>query len=222
MPTRRQCAWGTNVPVSHATARGARGFMEGTVMPFLQIVDRAIGAACRFVLYLTMAVVFVILATNVALRYAAGSSLSWASELPELLFPWLIMAGVVLAAQHGSHIAVVILTQRLGSARRWVLLFSSMIVAGLYAALAIVALPLAEIAADEHTPILHVPGSFSVWCLMLGFSLLSVVTLCRLPEIWSGVGVSHGNGECVDAGVQQEYPCTWRSSRCSRRHRAFR
>ena len=153
-------------------------------MPFLNLIDRAVGAACRGVLYVTITVVFAILSINVGLRYAAGTSITWASELPELMFPWLIMAGVVLAAQHGSHIAVVILTQKLGASRRWVLAAGSLVVAALYVAMAGLAWPLMEIAADERTPILKVPGSVSVGCLMLGFILLSVVTLCRLPQLW--------------------------------------
>jgi TRAP-type transport system small permease protein len=153
-------------------------------MPLLNLIDRAVGAACRGVLYVTLAVVFAILSINVGLRYVAGTSIGWASELPELMFPWIIMAGVVLAAQHGSHIAVVILTQKLGSARRWVLVGGSLVVAGLYAWMAWLAWPLMEIAADERTPILKAPGSLSVGCLMLGFILLSVVTLCRLPQVW--------------------------------------
>jgi TRAP-type C4-dicarboxylate transport system permease small subunit len=160
-------------------------------MPFLQLLDRGIGAACRGALYLTLGVVFVILSANVALRYAAGTSIAWASELPELMFPWMIMAGVVLAAQHGSHIAVVLLTQKLApAARRWVLGFGSLTVAGLYGTLAWIAWPLMEIAADEKTPILQVPGSVTVGCLMLGFALLSLVTLCKLPEVW-GVQADH-------------------------------
>jgi TRAP-type C4-dicarboxylate transport system permease small subunit len=155
-------------------------------MSFLHLLDRGIGLACRGVLYLTLSVVFVILSANVALRYAAGTSIAWASELPELMFPWMIMAGVVLAAQHGSHIAVVLVTQKLApTARRWVLTAGSLTVAALYGALAAMAWPLMEIAADERTPILQVPGSVSVGCLMLGFTLLSLVTLCKLPEIWS-------------------------------------
>ncbi|EHR69024.1 TRAP-type C4-dicarboxylate transport system, small permease component [Burkholderiales bacterium JOSHI_001] len=150
----------------------------------LQAVDAAIGWACRAVLYVTLSVVFAILAANVALRYAAGTSIAWASELPELMFPWMIMAGVVLAAQHGSHIAVVLLTQKLGAARRWVLGGGSLIVAALYGGLAWMALPVAEIAHDEKTPILQVPGSVSVGCLVLGFALLAVVTLCHLPRLW--------------------------------------
>lgn len=150
-----------------------------------RVVDHLIGMACRGVLYFSLGSMFLILSANVGLRYAAGSSLSWASELPELMFPWLIMAGVVLAAQHGSHIAIVILTQRLGALRRWVLLAGSLVVAGLYASLAVVAWPLVEIAADERTPILKVPGSVSVSCMMLGFTLLAIVTLCRLPQVWA-------------------------------------
>ncbi len=151
----------------------------------LRGLNAVIGALCRGVLYLTMSVVFVILSVNVGLRYAAGTSLSWASELPEMMFPWLIMAGVVLAAQHGSHIAVVILTQRFPETlRRWVLSFGSLIVVGMYAYLVVQAWPLMEIAHDEKTPIMQVPGSVTVWALMLGFSLLSVVVLSRLYGLW--------------------------------------
>ena len=173
------------------------------MIPFAHFIERCIAVACRGVLYLTLGIVFLILSANVALRYAAGTSIASASELPELLFPWLIMAGVVLAAQHGSHIAVVSLTQKLGAARRWVLAGGSLVVAILYAWLAVIAWPLAEIAADERSPILQVPGSVTVWCLMLGFGLLSVVTLCKLPEVWAGSDVPHGHDEPEVAAAHQ-------------------
>lgn len=154
--------------------------------PLLRAVDAAITWWCHAVLYLTLSVVFLILSINVVLRYLAGTSLTFAAELPELMFPWMIMAGVVLAAQHGSHIAVVLLTQRLGAARRWVLAAGSLVVAALYLGLAWAAWPVFEIAADERTPIMQVPGSVSVGSLLLGFVLLAVVTLCRLPQIVRG------------------------------------
>ncbi|MGY0194229.1 TRAP transporter small permease [Leptothrix sp. BB-4] len=151
---------------------------------FLDRVDQAVGALCRAVLYLTLTLTFLILSINVVLRYASGSSLAWASELPELLFPWMIMSGVVLATQHGSHIAVVILTQRLQGSRRWLLAAGSLLVAALYLGLSWAAVPLMEIAADERSPILQVPGSITVGCLLAGFVLLAVVTLCQLPRAW--------------------------------------
>ena len=45
-------------------------------MPVLDAIDRLVGALCRGVLYLTLAVVFTILAANVVLRYVAGTSLA--------------------------------------------------------------------------------------------------------------------------------------------------
>lgn len=165
----------------------------------LKAVDAAIGSACRGVLYVTLAVVFTILSVNVGLRYAAGTSIASASELPELMFPWMIMAGVVLAAQHGSHIAVVIVTQKLGAARRWVLLGGALIVAALYLGLAWMALPVAVLAHDEKTPILQVPGSLSVGCLVIGFALLAVVTLCRLPRVWAPDADADESGEAEAA-----------------------
>jgi TRAP-type transport system small permease protein len=154
--------------------------------PLFKAVDSVIAWWCHAVLYVTLSVVFVILSVNVCLRYAAGTSLAWASELPELMFPWMIMSGVVIAAQHGSHIAVVILTQKLGAARRWVLTVASLVVASLYLGLAYAAWPVFEIAADERTPIMQVPGSVSVGCLLLGFVMLAIVTLLRLPQVWRG------------------------------------
>ena len=169
---------------------------------FFGWVDRAIAMGCRGVLYLTLAITFLILSANVGLRYVMGTSLSWASEMPELLFPWIIMSGVVLAAQNSSHIAVVILTQRLGNARRWVLLAGSLIVAFLYLGLCWAAWPLMEISADEYSPILHVPGAVTVACLMVGFVLLAVVTLVRIPAILLNQGLpSVGDDQHVGASA---------------------
>lgn len=180
--------------VNHAESSGAspaRGSPSATAA-LIATVDRGIGSVCRVLLYLTMAIVFAILSINVGLRYVAGTSLSWASELPELLFPWMIVAGVVLAAQHGSHIAVVIVTQRLSeSLRRWVLSGGALIIIGLYGYMATIAWPLLEIAHDERTPVLQVPGSLTVSALMVGFSMLAVVTLIRLPGLWNPGNTAH-------------------------------
>src|SRR5512135_1014741 len=99
-------------------------------------LERAIVVACSIVLWVTTLVIFVILSANTALRYASGSSLQWANEVPELLFPWLVMAGVVLASEKGSHIATVFLVDSVGAgARRIIAVIAWSTVALLYAVL---------------------------------------------------------------------------------------
>jgi len=67
-------------------------------------LDAIIAKGCQFILWLTMSIIFSILCINTLMRYAFGSGMQWANEVPEMLFPWLVMAGVVLAAVTGSHI----------------------------------------------------------------------------------------------------------------------
>jgi TRAP-type C4-dicarboxylate transport system permease small subunit len=160
-------------------------------------IEAGMALLCRLILYITLGVTFLILSANVGLRYVMGSSLAWASELPELMFPWMIMAGVVLAAINGSHIAVVLVTDKLGASRRWVLAGGMLAVAVLYLGLCVAALPLLEISADEFTPIMQVPGSLTVGCLMGGFVMLAITSLLKIPRLLAerdpGVNIDETN-----------------------------
>jgi len=156
-----------------------------------RLVERAIGAACEGVLYVATGAIFAILSANVILRYGTGTSLQWASELPELLFPWLVVAGIVLATQHGNHIAVVLVTQRLpASTRRCVLAAGSVATIALYSILAGAAWELMPIAADELSPMLHVPGSVTIAALMIGFLLVAIVTLLQFVQSLSPIAAA--------------------------------
>lgn len=139
-------------------------------------LDRGVASLCRWVLWLSTLVIFVILVANTVLRYATGTSLQWANEIPELLFPWLVMAGVVLAAQQGAHIATTFLMEALpAAARRVVATLSWLVVAGLYATLAVATFRMLEIVHDERSPILQLPGSVTYACVMGGMALLAVL-----------------------------------------------
>ena len=151
------------------------------------LLERVISWLCHGILYVTTGAIFLILSANVILRYTTGTSLQWASEVPELLFPWLVMAGIVLATQHGTHISVVILIQRLSPmARRWTLVIGGLVTVALYALLAAAAWTLMPIANDELSPMLQVPGSVTVGSLLLGFILIAVLTLIQVRNAWSG------------------------------------
>ncbi|WP_157268579.1 TRAP transporter small permease [Azohydromonas aeria] len=148
-------------------------------------LERAIVAVCSIVLWLTSGVIFVILTVNTVLRYVSGSSLQWANELPELLFPWLVMAGVVLAAERGAHIATVFLVESVPhAARRAIGVVGWLLVAGLYATLAWATLAMLEIVHDEKSPILQVPGSVTYGCVMAGMALLALLALQSAWRAW--------------------------------------
>lgn len=148
-------------------------------------LDRAITLLCHTLLWASTSVIFVILAANTVLRYATGSSLQWANEVPELLFPWLVMAGVVLASQQGAHIATTFLVEAMPPAvRRIVAVLSWLVVAGLYATLSLATWRMLDIVHDEKSPILQVPGSITYACVLLGMALLALQALQSAWQAW--------------------------------------
>lgn len=151
----------------------------------MKLIDRSITLLCQAVLWLSTSVIFVILVANTVLRYATGSSLQWANEVPELLFPWLVMAGVVLAAQHGAHITTSFLVEKLPhGARKGLGVAGWLLVCALYGVLAVATFRMLEIVHDEKSPILQIPGSITYACVMSGMALLSVLALSSAWQSW--------------------------------------
>ena len=149
------------------------------------VVERIVAALCRAVLWLSTMVIFVILVANTVLRYATGSSVQWANEVPELLFPWLVMSGVVLASLQGAHIATTFLMEALpGSVRRMVTTVSWVVVAALYATLSVATYRMLDIVHDEKSPILQLPGSITYGCVMAGMALLALLAVQSAWRAW--------------------------------------
>ncbi len=152
----------------------------------MNVIESGVAGLCRWVLWLSTIVIFVILCANTVLRYATGSSVQWANEVPELLFPWLVMAGVVLAAIHGAHITTTFLMETLpAKVQRVVASASWLVVAGLYATLAVATLRMLEIVHDEKSPILQLPGSITYACVMVGMVLLALLAVMSAWKAWT-------------------------------------
>lgn len=149
------------------------------------MLERAIVVICSSVLWITTVVIFVILTANTILRYTGGTGLQWANELPELLFPWLVIAGVVLAAEKGAHIATVFLMEAVPpQVRRIVGVVGWLVVAALYATLSKATYSMLEIVHDEISPILHVPGSVTYACVLGGMVMLALLALQSAWQAW--------------------------------------
>lgn len=151
----------------------------------MNVIERAVVGLCRAVLWISTIAIFSILVANTALRYATGSSLQWANEVPELLFPWLVMAGVVLAAAKGAHITTSFLMDAVPAAvRRIVAALGWLAVSGMYFTVAWATFRMLDIVHDEKSPILQVPGSLTYGCVMGGMLLLAVIALLSARNAW--------------------------------------
>jgi TRAP-type transport system small permease protein len=137
-----------------------------------------------------MSIIFVILTVNTVLRYGGGRSLQWANEVPELLFPWLVMAGVVLAAVRGAHITTSFMMERLSlSVQRRVAIIGAALVTGLYGSLFVATWRLLGVVHDERSPILGVPGSVTYGCVMIGLGLLALLAIFSGLRAYKAQGI---------------------------------
>lgn len=159
-------------------------------------LERAIVVICSSVLWVTIVLIFLILTANTLLRYASGTSLQWSNEIPELLFPWLVMSGVVLAAEKGAHIATVFLVEAVkASTKRGIEIISWSAVAVMYAVLVRATWNMLEIVHDERTPILLIPTSVTYGCLMAGMLMLALLALLSAYRALRGVQVARDDSE---------------------------
>src|SRR3990167_6137563 len=138
----------------------------------MNFIEWAVVGVCRVLLWISTSVIFIILVANTVLRYATGTSLQWANEVPELLFPWLVMSGVVLAAAPPAL-------------RRGASIGSWLVVAALYGTLARATCQMLEIVHDEKSPILQVPGSLTYGCVMGGLVMLALLALKSAWNAWA-------------------------------------
>ena len=65
----------------------------------------------EYVLFVVMIFMLIVLSAQVFCRYVLSFSFSWAEQGARIGFVWLTMVGISLAARHGMHLKVDLLTQ---------------------------------------------------------------------------------------------------------------
>lgn len=167
------------------TASHDHGMMgAGLPASIIQMVDKVITAAATVVPILALILLFLSLCAEVVVRYLTTQGLGWPSEMPNILFPWLVMGGVVLAAQRGAHIAVTLLLDMLGhTAARVLLLGMQVVVAVTFFYLAYIGLEVIEITGSEVYPVTGISARWAYLSLIVGFvgvGLTAVTTFARV------------------------------------------
>lgn len=86
---------------------------------------RVVSRALEITIVACLAVMSLLVFTNVVLRYAFDSGIAWSEELARLLFVWLIFLGAILASKEHAHIGFDTLVKRLPDAGRKLLIVVS-------------------------------------------------------------------------------------------------
>jgi TRAP-type C4-dicarboxylate transport system permease small subunit len=148
-------------------------------------VDDLVGRLCRGVVLVTMLALLGVIGINVVARYFFDrGGVNEVGEIPELLFPWLIGAGIILGVQRGAHIAVDFISDRAGPKGRVALIvFVNAVVIATYALLLGPVLQIAEITSIEQTPLLKLPrsiGFYSIAATIVGVIVATVAVTLRV------------------------------------------
>lgn len=141
-------------------------------------IDHVVARFCEAVILIVGTVLLALLAGNVLARYVFDSGgFRFAQELPERLFPVLIMAGVVLGVQKGAHAAVetvLFLLPRQGA--RLMLAAGHAIVIISYIVLCKDIIALAEMVWIDRSPVMGIPAAYGYYTIAIGFGLVVTVT----------------------------------------------
>ena len=147
-------------------------------------VDRTITLAATTVAIAALVAMFAALCAEVVVRYITKTSLGWPTELPNFMFPWLVMGGIVLAAQHGAHISVTLVLGKLGRGARRLLLLGMQLVAALtFFYLAWIGLEVIEITGSEVYPVTGVSARWAYLALIAGFAGVGITALTTFARL---------------------------------------
>lgn len=149
----------------------------------LRQIDRAILSVNRLILIIAMAVMSVVVFTNVVLRYTTGDSILWSEEVARYLMIWLTYLGIGPVLRLGGHMAIDTLQAGLGEPRARIL--RALIVAlllGFSLLMVFVGIDFVDRTAVQSTPVTDIPFSFIAAAIPVGFAL----TLWHLLAVAKG------------------------------------
>jgi TRAP-type transport system small permease protein len=135
----------------------------------------------RAVVIAMMAVMVVLVFTNVVTRYGFGFSVTWAEEFSQYLMVWIAFLAGGLALREGRHVAVEMLQDLLAPAsRRRLRIVVASLMAIFFAVVGYYGVLFADFAVDMQTPMMNISLAIPYACVPIGMLFL----LVHLSFIW--------------------------------------
>jgi len=141
--------------------------------------------AVYYTLIVMMAFMTITIIIQVFLRYIFSYSLSWSEEVARYLMIWVAFLGGSLALKKGLHIGVELLVTRLHQGlKRWVLLFSQLLIFLFLVYLTIGGIKLAWAVRDQSSPALLFSMSLAYLSAPVGGLFMAIQSFHLLIKEW--------------------------------------
>ncbi|WP_160115597.1 TRAP transporter small permease [Marinobacterium lutimaris] len=153
-------------------------------------ITRVVGAinfASATIVIATLVTMFLAILVNVGLRYLFGSGITWAYEIPSILFPWAVAGGLVMATAQGRNIAVDAIIKMLPERLRWMLaILISAFTCAISVGVVYYSVPIVKAAQYSHLAETGVAQIYGYSSLLYAFSMIALISLLNLTEYLLG------------------------------------
>ena len=140
----------------------------------------------RMIAGASLALVFLVIIIQVAMRYLLQSVPFFMEEVARYLCIWGVFAGVVAAVIHGTHIRVTVLQDRLGKAAKPLGLLLECVCLCLYVLVTVYGFKLMLFLHAEKSIAMGVPLSVPVAAIPVFFTIASLVSGARVLQTGCG------------------------------------
>ncbi|MCO4785593.1 MAG: TRAP transporter small permease [Marinomonas atlantica] len=150
-----------------------------------------LSAFIRHVIYLLSATIvvasfsamFTAILANVVLRYLFDQGITWAYELPQLLFPWSVAAGMMLASTLKGNISIDSLVNALPTSLQKIMLIGVNLIIGA-TCVGVVHFSMPIIKASKYTKLAEtgLPQIFGYSSLVYAFALIALISLLNIID----------------------------------------
>jgi len=145
---------------------------------FLQKLNVIIDWTGILIVVATISCMFLALFVNVFLRYVFGSGIAWAYEIHNILFPWLVAGGTVMAGARGSNIAVMAVVNLLPEIiRRLVAMAVHVFVAALCFGVVQTSMPIVRAAQYSRLAETGISQMYGYWSLLYAFGAIAIISV---------------------------------------------
>lgn len=160
--------------------------ISGWLIHFCNMVRKSIYYISTTIIVASFSSMFLAILANVILRYFFDTGMTWAYELPQLLFPWSVAAGMVLASTLKRNISVDSLVQVLTPlVQRLILIFVNLVVGATCVGVLYFSTPIIKAAQYTKLAETGIPQIYGYSSLIYTFGLISIISTINILEYLS-------------------------------------